>query len=208
VLRTPGVVAVLMVVLFYVLAHNILYTYIAPFLAANGVPVRIDLALLVFGVAALPGIWLTGLYVDRHLYRLSMASILLFCGAVLMLGVSWGGRPWPWRHWPSGDLPLAAPPPCSRPRWHTWREQVDLAQSLLVTTWNTAIAGGGLVGGLLIVHWGLELCPGAAGAAGRGGGLSAAACGAGQQQPCGTAAGWRAEVCCGPGCGCRSSARL
>lgn len=93
VLRTPGVRSVLMVVLFYVLAHNILYTYIAPFLAANGVHVRIDLALLVFGVAALPGIWLTGLFVDRHLYRMSMASILLFCGAVLMLGASWGGPP-------------------------------------------------------------------------------------------------------------------
>lgn len=86
VMRTPGVLAVLMVVLFYVLAHNILYTYIAPFLAASGVHVRIDLALLVFGIAALPGIWLTGLFVDRHLHRLSMASILLFCGAVLMLG--------------------------------------------------------------------------------------------------------------------------
>lgn len=91
VMRTPGVLAVLMVVLFYVLAHNILYTYIAPFLAASGVHVRIDLALLVFGIAALPGIWLTGLFVDRHLHRLSMASILLFCGAVLMLGLSWGG---------------------------------------------------------------------------------------------------------------------
>jgi predicted MFS family arabinose efflux permease len=155
VLRTPGVVAVLMVVLFYVLTHNILYTYIAPFLAANGVPVRIDLALLVFGVAALPGIWLTGLYVDRHLYGLSMASILLFCGAVLMLGVSWGGAfmalaalaVWGFAFGGSATLfqtSLA----------HVAGEQVDLAQSLLVTTWNTAIAGGGLVGGLLIVHGG------------------------------------------------------
>nr|WP_230630071.1 MFS transporter [Comamonas testosteroni] len=158
VMRTPGVLAVLMVVLFYVLAHNILYTYIAPFLAASGVHVRIDLALLVFGIAALPGIWLTGLFVDRHLHRLSMASILLFCGAVLMLGLSWG----------DSSLALAA--------FAVWGfafggsatlfqtslaqvagEQVDLAQSLFVTTWNSAIAGGGLAGGLLVVTWGTQV---------------------------------------------------
>lgn len=155
VLRTSGVGAVLMVVLFYVLAHNILYTYIAPFLAANRVHVRIDLALLVFGVAALPGIWLTGLWVDRHLRRLTMASILLFSSAVLMLGINWGGAPlaltalavWGFAFGGSATLfqtSLA----------HVAGEQVDMAQSMLVTTWNTAIAGGGLIGGLLTVTWG------------------------------------------------------
>lgn len=155
VLRTSGVGAILMVVLFYVLAHNILYTYIAPFLAANRVHVRIDLALLVFGLAALPGIWLTGLWVDRHLRRLTMASILLFSSAVLMLGIKWGGAPlalaalavWGFAFGGSATLfqtSLA----------HVAGEQVDMAQSMLVTTWNTAIAGGGLIGGLLIVTWG------------------------------------------------------
>ena len=37
----------------------------------------------------------------------------------------------------------------------------DLAQSMLVTMWNTAIAGGGLVGGLLLERFGPEsLAPG------------------------------------------------
>lgn len=155
VMRTPGVLAVLMVVLFYVLAHNILYTYIAPFLAASGVHVRIDLALLVFGIAALPGIWLTGLFVDRHLHRLSMASILLFCGAVLMLGLSWGGSSlalaalavWGFAFGGSATLFQTSLAQVAG-------EQVDLAQSLFVTTWNSAIAGGGLAGGLLVVAWG------------------------------------------------------
>ena len=31
----------------------------------------------------------------------------------------------------------------------------DLAQSMLVTTWNTAIAGGGIVGGLLLDRLGV-----------------------------------------------------
>lgn len=158
VMRTPGVLAVLMVVLFYVLAHNILYTYIAPFLAASGVHVRIDLALLVFGIAALPGIWLTGLFVDRHLHRLSMASILLFCGAVLMLGLSWGGSSlalaalavWGFAFGGSATLFQTSLAQVAG-------EQVDLAQSLLVTTWNSAIAGGGLAGGLLVVAWGAQV---------------------------------------------------
>lgn len=156
VLRTSGVGAVLMVVLFYVLAHNILYTYIAPFLAANRVHVRIDLALLVFGVAALPGIWLTGLWVDRHLTRLTMASILLFSSAVLMLGINWGGAPlaltalavWGFAFGGSATLFQTSLAQVAG-------EQVDMAQSMLVTTWNTAIAGGGLIGGLLIVTWGV-----------------------------------------------------
>lgn len=158
VMRTPGVLAVLMVVLFYVLAHNILYTYIAPFLAASGVHVRIDLALLVFGIAALPGIWLTGLFVDRHLHRLSMASILLFCGAVLMLGLSWGGSSlalaalavWGFAFGGSATLFQTSLAQVAG-------EQVDLAQSLFVTTWNSAIAGGGLAGGLLVVAWGAQV---------------------------------------------------
>ncbi|WP_407713249.1 MFS transporter [Comamonas testosteroni] len=157
VMRTPGVLAVLTVVLFYVLAHNILYTYIAPFLAASGVHARIDLALLVFGIAALPGIWLTGLFVDRHLHRLSMASILLFCGAVLMLGLSWGGSSlalaalavWGFAFGGSATLFQTSLAQVAG-------EQVDLAQSLLVTTWNSAIAGGGLAGGLLVVAWGAQ----------------------------------------------------
>lgn len=51
-----GVRPVLFAVLAFVLAHNILYTYIAPFLAAAGMAERTDLVLLVFGVASLLGI--------------------------------------------------------------------------------------------------------------------------------------------------------
>ncbi len=60
VLRTPGVRPVLLVIVAWVLAHNILYTYIAPFLAKVGLGASVDLALLVFGSAAVAGIWLVG----------------------------------------------------------------------------------------------------------------------------------------------------
>lgn len=60
VLRTPGVRPVLATVMTWMLAHNILYTYIAPFVAQAGLMDRIDIVLLVFGLAALVGIVVIG----------------------------------------------------------------------------------------------------------------------------------------------------
>ena len=53
VLLTPGVRSVLAVVLTWMLAHNMLYTYIAPFVASAGLAEKVDIVLLVFGLAAL-----------------------------------------------------------------------------------------------------------------------------------------------------------
>lgn len=61
VLFTPGVRPVLVVVLTWMLAHNILYTYVAPFVSPAGLGRHVDLVLLVFGIAALVGIWVGGL---------------------------------------------------------------------------------------------------------------------------------------------------
>jgi predicted MFS family arabinose efflux permease len=57
----PGIRPVLFVTLAFVLAHNILYTYIAPFLVPAGLADRIDIILLIFGVPALAGIWTIGI---------------------------------------------------------------------------------------------------------------------------------------------------
>ncbi|WP_039051720.1 MFS transporter, partial [Bordetella avium] len=92
VLCLPGVRSVLFVVLAFVLAHNILYTYIAPFLASQGMAGRADLVLLVFGLASLLSIWIIGARIDRHLRGLTLASTALFGLAALMLGVA-GGAP-------------------------------------------------------------------------------------------------------------------
>jgi fucose permease len=48
-------------------AHNILYTYIVPFLGQAGMSERIDLVLLVFGVTSLVGIWIVGVLIDHRL---------------------------------------------------------------------------------------------------------------------------------------------
>ncbi len=83
-----GVRPVLFVVLAFVLAHKILYTYIAPFLAAAGMVERTDVILLVFGVASLLGIGIIGVLIDRHLRALTLTSMLLFGLSVLALGVA------------------------------------------------------------------------------------------------------------------------
>ena len=151
----PGVRPVLFVTLTFVLAHNILYTYIAPLLGGGGGTVRTDVALFVFGTAALAGIWIVGILIDRHLRPLTLLSIGLFGLAALTLGLA--------AHAPVATLSAMG-------LWglafggvatlfqtalaKAAGDMHDLAQSMLVTAWNAAIAGGGMIGGLLLDHVG------------------------------------------------------
>ena len=59
-LRVPGVAPVLFVTLVFVLAHTIIYAYIATFLDRVGMGGNTDLVLLVFGAASLASIWIVG----------------------------------------------------------------------------------------------------------------------------------------------------
>lgn len=152
----PGVRSVLFVVLAFVLAHNILFTYIAPFLTAAGLGERTDLVLLVFGVASLLGIWVVGVLIDHHLRALTLAGTVLFALSAMMLGAM-SDRPaavyiavaaWGIAFGGAGTLFQTAIA-------KTAGDAADLAQSMLVTAWNLAIAGGGIVGGLLLDHLGV-----------------------------------------------------
>ncbi|WP_407321010.1 MFS transporter [Dickeya ananatis] len=147
----PGVRPVLFVVLAFVLAHNILYTYIAPFLAAVGLAERTDLVLLMFGVSSLLGIWIVGVLIDRHLRVLTLASTFVFGLAALALGVA-SDAPvvvytavavWGLAFGGAATLFQTALAKAAG-------DAADVAQSMLVTAWNTAIAGGGIVGGVLL----------------------------------------------------------
>ncbi|MEJ2896289.1 MFS transporter [Bordetella avium] len=156
VLCLPGVRSVLFVVLAFVLAHNILYTYIAPFLVSQGMAGRAGLVLLVFGLASLLSIWIIGARIDRHLRGLTLASTALFGLAALMLGVA-GGAPaliylavavWGLAFGGAATLFQTALAQAAG-------DAADVAQSMLVTAWNVAIAGGGLAGGLLLERLGV-----------------------------------------------------
>ncbi|ATH78076.1 MFS transporter [Vreelandella venusta] len=151
----PGIRSVLFVVLAFVFAHNILYTYIAPFLTNANLAERTDLVLLVFGITALVGIWIIGLLIDHHLRALTLASTSLFGLAALVLGVA-GGDPvaiygavgaWGLAFGGSATLFQTALAKAAG-------EAADIGQSMLVTAWNLAIAGGGVAGGILLERFG------------------------------------------------------
>ncbi|WP_418303728.1 MFS transporter [Pandoraea pulmonicola] len=151
VLTMPGIRPVLFAVLAFVLAHNILYTYIAPFLTVAGMAERTDLVLLIFGIVSLIGIWIVGVLIDRHLRALTLASTLLFGLSALALGV-WGDHPatiygavavWGLAFGGGATLFQTALAKAAG-------DAADIAQSMLVTAWNMAIAGGGFIGGLLL----------------------------------------------------------
>jgi predicted MFS family arabinose efflux permease len=150
-LAVPGVVPVLAVTLLFVLAHTVLYAYIATFLDRLGMGGSTDLVLLVFGGASLVSIWITGARIDRRLRALTVASVLLVGAAAGLLavfadspalvytaaavwGLGWGGAP---------TLLQTAVADAGG-------DQADAAQAMLVTLWNAAMAGGGVVGGVLL----------------------------------------------------------
>lgn len=88
VIATPGVVPILLVILTWMTAHNILFTYIAPF--ATTAAVRVDLVLLAFGVSSLAGIWTVGRLVDRMLRVLVLLAIGSFAAVAVLLTIAGG----------------------------------------------------------------------------------------------------------------------
>lgn len=160
VLTLPGVRSVLGVVFTWMLAHNILYTYIAPFVSASGLTEHVDLVLLVFGLAALLGIAVTGRVVDAHLrstvllslatfaavsvlFGLSSTSPVAICVGVFIWGLTFGG---------AATLLQTALADAAG-------SGADVALSMNVVVWNSAIAGAGILGGVLLDQWGVLSFP-------------------------------------------------
>lgn len=151
-----GLRPVLAVLMCWVLAHNILYTYVMPWLVPAGLAAQVDRVLLAFGLASLVGIAVVGWLIDRRLRALVLASLAGFAvaslalgvggtqpvvvyGAVVLWGLTFGGAP--------ALLQTALADAAGA--------DTDVAQSILVTTWNLAIAGGGLAGGILLQRAGV-----------------------------------------------------
>lgn len=160
VLTTPGVRPVLAVVISWMLAHNILYTYIAPFVARAGLAERVDLVLLVFGIAALLGIWLTAKLVEPLLRKTVLASLVAFAAVTLVFGfvgsvpqvIYLGVAVWGLSFGGAATLLQTALADAAG-------EGADVALSLNVVAWNSAIAASGVVGGVLLETWGAASFP-------------------------------------------------
>jgi predicted MFS family arabinose efflux permease len=159
-LRLPGVAPILIVVAAYVLAHNILYTYLAAYLDRHHLGVFRESALFVFGVTSIGGLVVTGALVDRRLRALTIISTLLFLTAsgllaggpgvigvvflaIALWGLGWGGV---------ATLLQTAVTDAGGER----------GQALFVTICNSSIAGGSAVGGILLDTLGSGSLPGSA----------------------------------------------
>lgn len=151
VFTTPGVRPVLFVIFAWMLAHNILYTYIAPFARLSGLGTSVDKLLLDFGLAAMAGIWAVGLLVDRHLRKLVLVSLTGFAAAAILLGagcrmplaVYLAIAAWGLTFGGAATLLQTASADAAG-------NGADIAQAMVTTVWNAAIAGGGIFGALLL----------------------------------------------------------
>lgn len=158
----PGVRPILFVVLAWMLAHNILYTYISPYLAQTVFANRVDLILLIFGITSIVGIWLTGMLIDRFLRRLVIISLASFALASVMMGIGThqpviiilGVMIWGLTFGGAATLLQTAIAQAGG-------KSTDVAQSMLVTAWNLAIGGGGIIGGILLEVFGAGYLSGA-----------------------------------------------
>ncbi|WP_369244072.1 MFS transporter [Streptomyces sp. R41] len=156
----PGIATILSVTLLLLLGHQVMYTYVAPF--ANHVGFgHTGLVLLVFGIATVVGIWITGVLVDAHLRRTLLTALALIACALLTLGLyaaapavllvsvamwgaAFGGAP---------TLIQTALVDASGPA------DADVATSLQTTVYNAGIAAGSLTGGLVLESSGAGALP-------------------------------------------------
>ncbi|SFT75590.1 MFS transporter [Arthrobacter sp. ov118] len=147
----PGLVPVLITAVQYVTAHNLLYTYIASFLAPVGMGGAVSAVLLVFGVASLLSLAITGALIDRHLRTLMIISSALFAIAMLALGFLAGDPVVVYASAAAWGLAFGgAASLLQTAMMNAAGTAVDAAQGVMVTGWNIGIAGGGIIGGALL----------------------------------------------------------
>ncbi|WET79076.1 MFS transporter [Amycolatopsis sp. QT-25] len=157
--RLPGMRPVLATVALFSLGHNVAYTYIGPVLAGLGAATLPAAALLVFGCAAVGGLVAVGSALDGRPRAVLLTCTAVTATAIVLLGVSdgvhglvlaaaglwglgFGGAPTAFQ---AVTALLAGP-------------TADAAQSLTIAAWNGAVAGGALIGGLLL-PLGTDLLP-------------------------------------------------
>jgi predicted MFS family arabinose efflux permease len=157
VMSLQGIRPVLLVIMIWMWGHNVLYTYIAPYLSARNMSCVVDIALLVFGLTALLGIVAIGATVDRWLRVMTLVSLAGFAIASLILAYASTSMPLVyagvalWGLCFGGAATLLQTAAADAAGMH-----VDVVQAMVTTSWNLAIAGGGLMGGFLLQRVGAE----------------------------------------------------
>jgi predicted MFS family arabinose efflux permease len=155
-----GLPTILLTLAGFVVAHNLLYTYIGPLVVHTGIGNQLQWVLLVFGVASIVSIWLVGTFIDQHHRKLIVGGMALFTIAALALSLSAGSAvvlyiaaaAWGLTFGGATTLFLTAGSRAAG-------AAADVAQALMVTVFNVGIALGGFVGGLLLATFGIEVIP-------------------------------------------------
>ncbi|MEW1847006.1 MFS transporter [Nonomuraea angiospora] len=169
----PGVRVILGVTVLVLVGHQVMYTYLAPFVAFAGLG-RTSVVLLVFGVGTVAGIWVTGVVIDRFPRVTLVVVLAVVAGAMAVLALS-GGQGWAPPAVSGG--PGWAPPGVSGGQ--SWAPlgavalwgaafggvptllqsalvdasgagNADAATSMQTTVYNAGIAAGSLAGGLVL----------------------------------------------------------
>jgi len=159
----PGVVLICVTVILLMLGHNIFYTYIAPFLIS---PVGVDSSavagvLFLYGGAGAIGLALAGFFADRYpraglVAALALVAVAVFVialfptqpviviGTMVIWSIAFGG----------------APAMLQTRMLHTASARIrDVSSAYLTTSFNIAIGGGALIGGILLDRTNITVLP-------------------------------------------------
>ena len=155
VLGLRGVKTVLFVEGCFVIAHNILYTYIAKYLADIGLGAHTSTILFAFGIMAIVSILFVGAVIDRHLRALVVGASVIFAIAALVLALLSGvtvlvyvaSAAWGLAFGSSATLFTTAVVVIAK-------DAGEVAQTLMISVFSGSIAAGGLIGGLLLSGFG------------------------------------------------------
>ncbi|MEU1231930.1 MFS transporter [Streptomyces sp. NPDC005828] len=159
-IRTPGIAAINAASIAMVLGFYVLYTYIAPFVERADLAVSTGTVLFVFGLGSTAGVWIAGATADRWLRRSTLALLALSALCLVTLGLFAGSTAvvlvaailWGVTH---GGIPALMQTAGVRAAPH----DPDTANSLWVTGWNVAMAGGSLLGGAVLADAGTSALP-------------------------------------------------
>jgi len=150
-LKMPGVALVLSTTFMASLSVYVSYTYLSPILISKGITESVSYALLLFGIGAVVGIFITGKLIDGYLRMTLLAAVVLqgismfvigMAGHIpqvlyistILWGISFGGLP--------SLLQTAT--------INAAKGSPEVGSSMTVTVYNIGVFSGSFMGGLIL----------------------------------------------------------
>jgi predicted MFS family arabinose efflux permease len=148
----PGVIIICVITIVVMIGHNTFYTYIAPYLVevVGFEPDAIAMLLFVYGGAGAIGLVVAGLVSDRYPRAGLLGAVALVAASVLLIGLA----PITWVAIPAlvvwGVAFGGAPAMLQARMLHTASARIrDVSAAYFTTSFNIAIGGGALLGGII-----------------------------------------------------------